>query len=94
MATKKTFKENLNPALQFISLPKEQPEPAQEKTEQAAVVPEGYKLNPLYVEKRSKRVQLLLQPSLHQKIKDKAEAAGKSVNDIIHSILEEALKGE
>lgn len=92
MATKKSFKDNLNPALQFISLPEEQPEQA--KPEQAAELPEGYKLNPMYVEKRSKRVQLLVQPSLHQKIKARAEATGTSTNDVIHSILEEALKGE
>ena len=30
---------------------------------------EGYKLNPLYIENRSKRLQLLVQPSLYNKVK-------------------------
>lgn len=89
--TKKTLNID-NPAMQFISQPittekKETPT----ETEKA---PAGYKANPLYVEKRSRRVQLLLQPSLHEKIKEKAEQSKCSINDLIHSILEQATKGE
>ena len=53
------------PELQFIS--KETIEAVEVK--QAAAprgtekAPEGYKLNPLYVDTKSKRVQLVLQPS-------------------------------
>lgn len=54
--------------------------------------PEGYKVNPLYIEKRSKRLQLLVQPSLYDKIKAKADVEGCSVNDFIHRVLEEAVK--
>ena len=87
MAGKKSFKDNLNPALQFISIPEDKPEQAiPEKA------PEGYKVNPAFIETKSKRVQLLMQPSLHQKLKNKAAAEGKSLNDLIHSILEEAVK--
>ena len=53
---------------------------------------EGYKLNPLYIEKRSKRLQLLVQPSLYNKVKAQAETEGCSVNDYIHRVLEEAVK--
>ncbi|MBQ7102827.1 MAG: hypothetical protein IJN89_02080 [Anaerotignum sp.] len=51
--------------------------------------PEGYKLNPLYIEKKSRRLQLLMQPSLYAKVKENADAAGLSVNDYIHQALEE-----
>ena len=55
---------------------------------------EGYKLNPLYIEKRSKRLQLLVQPSLYDKVKAQAETEDCSVNNYIHRVLEEALRGE
>jgi hypothetical protein len=59
-----------------------------------APAPKGYRVNPLYIETRSKRLQLLVQPSLLDKLKGKAKAEGRSVNDLVHSILEEALRGE
>ena len=73
-----------NPALNFITTgpaPVEPPAPAVR-----ANVP--MKLNPLYVETRSKRLQLLMQPSLHQKLKDRAAEKGQSLNDLIHQVLE------
>jgi hypothetical protein len=84
---KKSFKDNLNPAMQFISTPVE------EKPKIDAP-PEGYKLNPLYLEKKSKRLQLLIQPSLYNKIKARADREGKSVNELIHSILEDETREE
>lgn len=84
--TKKSFKAELNPALQFISATEETPAPRTEEK------PEGYKLNPLYIEKRSKRLQLLVQPSLYDRVKAEADAKGCSVNDYIHTILEEKTK--
>lgn len=82
-----------NPAMQFISTPIEEraEAPKTATTEQAPI---GYKANPLYIEKRSKRVQLLMQPSLHEKVKAKAEQSGCSINDLIHNLLEELTKGE
>jgi len=53
-------------------------------------VPAGFKLNPLLVETKSKRLQLMLQPTLLDKIKQQAQARGKSVNDYVHTILLEA----
>lgn len=55
---------------------------------------EGYKLNPLYIETKSKRLQLLIQPSLHEKLKSKAKAEGISVNELVNSILQNALAEE
>ena len=93
MAQKKSFIADLNPAMQFISTPTEETD-ERETTPKAPNAPEGYKVNPLYIEKRSKRLQLLIQPSLYDKVKAQADAEGCSVNDYIHRILEDAVKGE
>lgn len=90
MAQKKSFKADLNPAMQFISTPAEEREA--DATTVTAPAPEGYKVNPLYIEKRSKRLQLLVQPSLYDKIKAQADGEGCSVNDFIHRVLEDAVK--
>jgi hypothetical protein len=96
---KKSFKDN--PALQFITTQPEEaeegikevkPEPKQSATTEKP--PEGYKLDPRYVETKSRRLQLLMQPSLHAKIKTMAKDQGVSVNEFIHSVLEEYTKGE
>jgi hypothetical protein len=93
MAQKKSFKADLtNPAMQFISTPAEEREV--DTTTVTAPAPEGYKVNPLYIETKSKRLQLLVQPSLLDKLKGRAKAEGRSVNDLVHSILEEALREE
>ena len=91
---KKTFSnsirsEEISPAMQFISKPESTEQP--KKTTDA---PEGYKVNPLYIELKSRRLQLLLQPSLHEKIKKQAAAEGISVNEFVHSTLEEKLRGQ
>lgn len=80
--TKKIFTDN--PALAFISQrqPEEETSPGEP--------PAGYKKNPLYLEVKSRRVQLLMQPSLYAKLKEKAAKQGRSVNDLIHSLLEAA----
>ena len=88
---KKSFKDNLNPAMQFISAPIEA-EP--EERPRPDKPPEGYKLNPLYIEKKSRRLQLLIQPSLFGKVKARADREGKSVNELIHSILEDETREE
>ncbi len=91
--SKKTFKTNLerieNPALQFIStIPNED---QTERKDRDIITPEGYKVVP---EAKSKRLQLLIQPSLYKRVKKKADANGTSVNDTIHNILSRALRGE
>lgn len=56
--------------------------------------PRGLPHHPLYIENKSKRLQLLTKPSTAEKLKAKAQREGRSVNDIVNTILEEALKGE
>ena len=56
--------------------------------------PEGYHANPLYIENKSKRLQLLTKPSAAEKLRAKAQREGRSVNDIVNTILEEALREE
>ena len=56
--------------------------------------PEGYKFNPLYIETKSKRLQLLLRPTLLKRLREQAGARETSVNDYIHAILDEATKPE
>ena len=95
---KKSFKDN--PALQFISTVEEQEQEQEQeattkpKLSTAAKAPEGYKLNPLYVETKTRRLQLVLQPSLFDRVKKGAKQAGLSVNEYVHRILDEATKGE
>ena len=92
MTSKKTFIGEIeNPAELFIT--KQEKEVSNQSTEGITTnAPEGYKINPLYIEKRSRRLQLLIQPSLYKKLKARAIHEGKSVNDVLHNILEEALK--
>ena len=43
-------------------------------------------------ETKSRRVQLLMQPSLHNKLKAAAQAQGISFNEYVHKALENAVK--
>lgn len=78
--SKKDFSKN--PALQFVSGANQQ------KTDE---IPEGYKRNPEFIQKKTRRVQLLLQPSLYEKIKKQAEKEGLSFNACVHKILEQSV---
>lgn len=90
---KKSFKDN--PALQFISTAEEETQQGERETPRPAEKPpEGYKLNPLYVETKSRRLQLVLQPSLYERVKAGAKAAGLSVNEYVHQILDNATREE
>ena len=95
MATKKTFKDSIeNPAEFFISKPEEKPAPETAQPIRITKPPKGYKINPVYLETRSKRLQILIQPSLLDKIRAKAKKEKRSVNDVIHTILEDAINGK
>ena len=74
-----TAQKTINPALSFIS---QQPEAAQEQA--AAPI----KINPLFVETKSRRLQVLMQPSLHARLKKLAYEKGISFNELLHSTLE------
>ena len=86
---KKSFIDKGNPALQFISTAT-----SPELTRESAETPDGYKLNPLYIEIKSRRLQLVVQPSLHERVKARAKAGGLSVNEYVHQILDKATKEE
>ena len=93
MAKQKNFK---NPAMDFIS--PESIEAVDGKPEAAAPTPKGkekppagYRRNPEYIETRSKRFQLLIQPSRLEAVKARAEADGVSMGEIINRAIEEYL---
>lgn len=97
--SKKSFKDN--PALQFISAPAQtEQEPVEKKPTAEAPeivpskrdVPEGMKLNPLFVEKRTQRAQFVLQPSVYKKAKELAKARGISFNDFVHGLIEDEIE--
>lgn len=87
MTSKKKF--NKTTALNFISPESVEKVDGHKEPEK---IPEGYKRNPEYIELRNKRVQILLQPSIHKALKKKAKAAGTSVNEIINTALKEYLE--
>lgn len=93
--SKKTFKDN--PALQFITEPEEKPEQnsnQEAQTQPSMKPPKGYKLNPMYVEVKSRRLQLALQPSLYKRVKAAADMYGLSVNEYIHRTLDIATQSD
>lgn len=67
----------------FITVPEEQ----QIGIEDTENVP--MKLNPIYIEKKSRHVQLLMQPSVHKKIAKIAKKNKVSFNEMIHIIANE-----
>jgi predicted HicB family RNase H-like nuclease len=87
---KKDFKNEFNPALQFISNSESEENQENEVQNFTPAIP--MKRNPLYIETKSKRFQMLMQPRLHKKLKDIAEEKGTSVNELIHSILDQYTK--
>lgn len=96
---KKSFRDDLNPAMNFItpdSKKKAENTSSEGKikniTEIRNNAPEGYKVNPLYIETRSKRLQILIQPSIYEKIKSRADSEGVSVNEVINSIFIKAFE--
>lgn len=58
------------------------------QTTQNVNIPLGYCIAP---EPKSKRVQLLMKPSIHSAAKTKAKLANISLNDYINRIMEEAV---
>ena len=98
----KSFKANDNPAMSFISKESIEAVDGKPEQEERATIPtgrktspkkapEGYKLNPEYIETKSKRYQILIQPSLHKEAKTISEELGISLNDFIHRAIQEAV---
>ena len=57
------------------------------KSSKDTKAPEGYKKNPEFIEKREKRVNLLLQPSVYEAAKAKAAAQNESFNEYVHKLI-------
>lgn len=98
----KSFKDKIqqkaaNPTLQFISPPEETEEAAPEgravtrRTEAQGSAP-AHRTMPQYGEEtKSRRLQLLLTPSLYDAVKEEAEQRHTSVNEMINTILKDAM---
>ena len=80
-----------NTALNFISA---DPLENQEKEEKKVQISNGRKRvgRPKLRETRSKRVVLLLKPSLYEKVRDEAEEKDMSVNEFYECLLKEHFK--
>ncbi len=99
---KKTFKDTVrakaadNPALQFISQPiteediQEEPEALQQpgEPEERPSAPQGRNGG----EAKTRRLQLLLTPSLYAAVKARAAHERRSVNDTVNILLQDALR--
>ena len=95
----------VNPTLQFISQPDQEesaiPQTAEIRTKRkSATVPGSDRKAPparralpqFDEETKSRRLQLLLTPSLYEAIKSKAIAERLSVNELINSLLKDAIE--
>lgn len=93
-----------SPALAFIEPKAEQEQATETKQEpktkggkglRTITIPEGMTLNPdMFIEKRSKRVQIVLRPSVYDKAKAKADRLGISFNEYIHALIDTDIAGE
>lgn len=87
---RKSFKNN--PALQFISEADNDPQENSGTIQSSSKTPDGYKINPVYIETKTRRLQIVLQPSLYERVKKAAAQETISVNEFIHRTLNEATK--
>lgn len=67
-------------------------ETKQEVTQPIAPAPKGYKVNPVYIEVKSERVQFVFQPSLLKAAKAEAKKRKTSLNELMHIALREFLE--
>ena len=79
-----------NPAMMFISQPEAEEQPEREQV--AATPLQAAKRAPQGREAKTRRLQLLLTPSLYEAVKERAEAEGISVNETISELLQTALR--
>lgn len=91
--TKKSFRRE-DPTMDFISTPSTQTKKrtaseakSSPRCKKTGSAPEGYKLNPEFIETKSRRVQALVQPSVYEAVKAKAEALGISTNEAINEAM-------
>lgn len=94
MVAKKNFKLK-NPADAFISTAEESAPTAPEREEAPrATAPDGYKLDPRFVETKSRRVQLLVQPSIFARLDQLAKRKGISRNEAFSEAVKAYLERE
>lgn len=98
---KKSFMNKDNPAMQFISAPAAEteteaavpvtaPAPAAKVTAESAPIGESKDIfiPPRSGEHKTKRAQLLMTPSLHEKVVKKAVSLNMSFNEFVNLLLE------
>ena len=100
MARQKTFNKEIDDVLStFISKPNEELKDEKKtyrlKTKQELIKEQEVKSEPqmakaIIRENKTRRVQLLMKPSLHETTKQKAQSLGLSFNDYVSMVLEEA----
>lgn len=97
MASKKSFAQ-ANPAMAYIDVPEDEvtdnTEPSKpKKTTIVRKVRPQVMIKPKDAETKSRRVQILLQPSVYEAVKQLAEDSNTSVNDTINTILKASTIG-
>ena len=94
---KKSFRNTDNPAMQFISAPETEPAVTEENVPMSTGVKvvtiqqditDIYSIPPKSAEHKSKRAQLLMTPSLHDKVTKKAASLNMSFNEFVNLVLE------
>lgn len=103
----KSFLDDIeNPALQFISIPQDEPQAtteAEEKpqakhtAEPTEAIQSEYNRTTqriVYVEKKTQRVQLVMQPSILERARTAADLERLSLNEYIHRAIIEKLERE
>lgn len=90
---KKNFGEIANPALQFMTQPEESRAAASDKTDSAAGFKGLKRGRPASTEEtKSKRVNLLMLPSVYTDITKIAAMKRTSVNDLVNTLLQEHIE--
>ena len=77
---------------QAVPPAEDQQQPAGQQAQKYGIFdkdPAGYRVQ--YVETKTKRLQLVLQPSLYKKLKENAKKSGLSVNEYVHRVLRAAM---
>ena len=86
MVKKKSFSGDLtgamNPVLQIIDTTKTAADAPE------AEAPEGYYMDPRFIEKKTRRVGLLMRPSLYARLKEYADDIEESLNEAVDILLE------
>lgn len=87
----KDFK-NENPAMAFISRKSPEVADVRENVDfEQNKPPKGYKMDPKYVETKNRRVGVLMQPSVFERLKDLASEKHISVNEAINEAIQQYL---